>query len=373
MRPMRPMSPSCQALLGNAVALGAFEASLKAAEGLESVAMAPGKPRIQFRVMEGAEALGLRALRREFGLYGEVTCAVLRVDSARQPLNVEIEFSSSKATLKVKAWTGQGSHLPLYKPEGLVDAFRRDADKAFLCYADNFDKRVNSFKDLAHFAQYVTDWCSASLKACTLCWSPTRGVYAQMECCQKADQERVISKLMTELYREKRLSVSSVTGGDYQGQQEKSYRVDWSVVASEAAVAGIEQKEASKLEKLEKLARKAAAKMEKKKDKKEKKAKKGKKKKKEKKKEKKEKKGKKEKASKAGVSDMKPKAVAFQEPIPERPRVEPAEPAEGSKFAWETSSSSTSSEEPRVKKRKEVDVKALGPMAMLAGSDEESS
>ena len=35
---------------------------------------------------------------------------------------------------------------------------------------------------------------------------------------------------------------------------EKSYRVDWSVVASEAAVAGIEQKEAVKLEKLEKLA-----------------------------------------------------------------------------------------------------------------------
>lgn len=33
--------------------------------------MAPGKPRVQFRVMEGAETLGLRALRREFGLYGE--------------------------------------------------------------------------------------------------------------------------------------------------------------------------------------------------------------------------------------------------------------------------------------------------------------
>lgn len=36
-------------------------------------AMAPGKPRVQFRVMEGAETLGLRALRREFGLYGEAT------------------------------------------------------------------------------------------------------------------------------------------------------------------------------------------------------------------------------------------------------------------------------------------------------------
>ena len=35
--------------------------------------MAPGKPRVQFRVMEGAETLGLRALRREFGLYGEAT------------------------------------------------------------------------------------------------------------------------------------------------------------------------------------------------------------------------------------------------------------------------------------------------------------
>ena len=318
--------------------------------------MAPGKPRIQFRAMEGAESLGLRALRREFGLYGEVACALIRVDSARQPLNVEIEFTSNKATYKVKAWTGEGSHLPLYKPEGLVDAFRRDADKAFLCYADNFDKRVNSFKDLAHFAQYVTDWCSASLKSCSLCWSPTRGVYAQMECCQKADQERVISKLMTELYREKRLSVSSVAGGEYQGQQ-KSYRVDWSVVASEAAVAGIEQKEASKLEKLEKL------KAEKKKDKEKKK-----KKKKKEKEKKKSKKGKKEKA-KASVSDM-PKAVAVQEPI-ERPRVEPADPAEGSKFAWETSSSSTS-EEPQIKKRKEVEVKALGPMAMLAGSDEDS-
>eukprot|EP00913_Durusdinium_trenchii_P006703 g6300.t1 len=104
--------------------------------------MAPGKPRIQFRVMEGAETLGLRALRREFGLYGEVVCALIRVDSARQPLNVEIEFSSSKSTLKVKSWTGEGSYLPLYKPEGLVDAFRRDADAAFLCYADNFDKKA---------------------------------------------------------------------------------------------------------------------------------------------------------------------------------------------------------------------------------------
>lgn len=187
--------------------------------------------------------------------------------------------------------------MPLYKPEGLVDAFRRDADAAFLCYADNFDKKVNSFRDLAHFAQYVTDWCSASLKTCSLCWSPTRGVYAQMECCQKADQERVISKLMTELYGEKRLSVSSVTGGDYQGQTEKSYRVDWSVVASEAAVAGIEQKEASKIEKLEKLARKAAEKMQKKKDKKNKKKKKDKKDKKKKKvkKDKKDKKGKEKK------------------------------------------------------------------------------
>ena len=81
---------------------------------------------------------------------------------------------------------------------------------------------------------------------------------------------------MTELYGTKRLSVSSVSGGDYHGvndaelqfcccqrpvrclpclkalcphrqtgaffreAEEKSYRVDWSVVASEAAVAGIE-------------------------------------------------------------------------------------------------------------------------------------
>ena len=36
-------------------------------------------------------------------------------------------------TLRVKGWTGKGCHLPLYKPEGLVDAFRRDADCAFLC------------------------------------------------------------------------------------------------------------------------------------------------------------------------------------------------------------------------------------------------
>ena len=35
----------------------------------------------------------------------------------------------------ILAAQGEGSHLPLYKPEGLVDAFRRDADAAFLCYA----------------------------------------------------------------------------------------------------------------------------------------------------------------------------------------------------------------------------------------------
>ena len=269
--------------------------------------------------------------------------------------------------------------MPLYKPEGLVDAFRRDADAAFLCYADNFDKKVNSFRDLAHFAQYVTDWCSASLKTCSLCWSPTRGVYAQMECCQKADQERVISKLMTELYGEKRLSVSSVTGGDYQGQTEKSYRVDWSVVASEAAVAGIEQKESEKLLKLEKLARKAAEKAQKKKDKKgKKKDKKGKKDKKDKKKKKdkqKDKKSKKDKKCKEEIQKVQFQAqpVHKDESSEEKPKkVEADDPPDGSKFAWETSSSS-SSEEPPPKKVKEVDVKSLGPMAMLAGSDEESS
>lgn len=328
--------------------------------------MAPGKPRVQFRVMEGAETLGLRALRREFGLYGEVVCALIRVDSARQPLNVEIEFSSSKSTLKVKSWTGQGSHLPLYKPEGLVDAFRRDADAAFLCYADNFDKKVNSFRDLAHFAQYVTDWCSASLKTCSLCWSPTRGVYAQMECCQKADQERVISKLMTELYGEKRLSVSSVAGGDYQGQTEKSYRVDWSVVASEAAVAGIEQKEASKLEKLEKLARKAAEKMQKKKDKKGKKdKKKDKKSKKDKKKDKKDKKDKKNKKEKKGKDEGKPVPTLQRQEVPQRDlrseakkRVE-EDPPDGQRFAWESSSTS-SSEAPPEKKTKGIGCEVTG-------------
>eukprot|EP00930_Biecheleria_cincta_P016311 TRINITY_DN13314_c0_g1_i2.p1 TRINITY_DN13314_c0_g1~~TRINITY_DN13314_c0_g1_i2.p1 ORF type:complete len:335 (+),score=76.40 TRINITY_DN13314_c0_g1_i2:73-1077(+) len=207
-----------------------------------------GKPRVVFRVMEGAESLGLRALRREFGQYGEVTCACLRADSARLPSTVEVEFADSKATLRVKGWTGEGSHLPLYRPEGLVDAFRRDADAAFLCYADNFDsQRVNSFRDLAHFAQYVTDWCSATCLSCSLLWSPVRGVYAQMECAQKADQERVIGKLMQELYRDKRLSVSSVCGGDYAGVSEKSYRVDWSVVASEAAHLGLERAEGERL------------------------------------------------------------------------------------------------------------------------------
>lgn len=270
--------------------------------------------------------------------------------------------------------------MPLYKPEGLLDAFRRDADAAFLCYADNFDKKVNSFRDLAHFAQYVTDWCSASLKTCSLCWSPTRGVYAQMECCQKADQERVISKLMTELYGEKRLSVSSVTGGDYQGQTEKSYRVDWSVVASEAAVAGIEQKEASKIEKLEKLARKAAEKMQKKKDKKNKKKKKDKKDKKKKKvkKDKKDKKGKekKGKGETGSVPTHHPKQPIRQkdqssDEVP-RKRTEEEDLPDGEKFAWETSSTS-SSEAPLPKKQKELDVKSLGPMAMLAGSDDDSS
>ena len=258
-----------------------------------------------------------------------------------------------------------------------MDAFRRDADAAFLCYADNFDKKVNSFRDLAHFAQYVTDWCSASLKTCSLCWSPTRGVYAQMECCQKADQERVISKLMTELYGEKRLSVSSVAGGDYQGQTEKSYRVDWSVVASEAAVAGIEQKEASKLEKLEKLARKAAEKMQKKKDKKGKKEKKKDKKgKKDKKKDKKGKKDKKNKKEKKGKEETRPAAIqheVMKEQANEaKKRVEEEDPPDGEKFAWESSSTS-SSEAPPAKQPKVLDVKSLGPMAMLGGSDDESS
>mmetsp|Transcript_22075 Transcript_22075/g.41606 ORF Transcript_22075/g.41606 Transcript_22075/m.41606 type:complete len:336 (+) Transcript_22075:89-1096(+) len=331
--------------------------------------MAPGKPRVQFRVMEGAEALGLRALRREFGQYGELVCALLRVDSARLPVSVEIEFASSKDTLRVKSWTGEGSHLPLYKPEGLVDAFRRDADAAFLCYADNFDKNINSFRDLAYFSQYVTDWCSASLKTCCLCWSPTRGVFAQMECCQKADQERVISKLMTELYGAKRLSVSSVSGGDYHGVSEKSYRVDWSVVASEAAVAGIENREADKIKK----AQRAARKREKKKDKKNKKDKKSKKKKKEKNKD--DKKSKKEKEDSTQLRAPYQEKVLQSTPSQRPSWQDEEEGPDNDRYAWEDSSSGSSSalrpEKPPEKKQKVV--KATGKMALLAGSDDDST
>jgi len=316
--------------------------------------------------MEGAEALGLRALRREFGQYGELVGALLRVDSARLPIQVEIEFASSKDTLRVKSWTGEGSHLPLYKPEGLVDAFRRDADASFLCYADNFDKKVNSFRDLAHFSQYVTDWCSASLKTCSLCWSPTRGVFAQMECCQKADQERVISKLMTELYGTKRLSVSSVTGGDYHGVSEKSYRVDWSVVASEAAVAGIEHREAEKLKKIEKAAKKAAR--EKKKSKKDKKDKKQKKKK----DKKKDKKTKSSKTKRKSSEEM-PKVPTPPPPAPP-PKEEEVDIPDGAKFAWEESSSSSKSSSPvKQQEKKQKTVKAAAKMALLTSDASSSS
>ena len=42
---------------------------------------------------------------------------------------------ATRPVLPRKPCSGEGSHLPLYKPEGLVDAFRRDADASFLCYA----------------------------------------------------------------------------------------------------------------------------------------------------------------------------------------------------------------------------------------------
>merc|ERR1711948_168298 len=91
---------------------------------------------------------------------------------------------------------------------------------------------------------------SATLKCGALCWSPGRGVYAQVECAQLADQERVVSKVMSEMYLNRKLSCSSVVGGEYSGMAKAGYRVDWNVVASEAAIAGIEAKAAKKLEKL---------------------------------------------------------------------------------------------------------------------------
>lgn len=217
--------------------------------------MAPSsRPRVAFRTMYGAEKLGLRAVRREFGAYGEIICAALRADSFRQPESVELEFKDTRTMLKVRDWTGKSSDLPLYRSEGLVDAARRDAETSFLCYVDNFGSVVNTFEDLADFVKFVTDRCSATVKGAALCWTRARGVYAQLDLQQMADQERIIRKVMEETYMSQSLSCSSVCGGEYFGLGEGSYRVDWTVVASEAAMIGIERREGERLKKKEKKA-----------------------------------------------------------------------------------------------------------------------
>merc|ERR1711976_967407 len=98
----------------------------------------------------------------------------------------EIEFIESKAALKVKDWNGSCSDLALYRAEGLVDAARRDEEAAFLCNIDNFGQGkeaiANTFADLQNFAKFITDDCSVTIRGAALCWSPGRGVYAQVYC-----------------------------------------------------------------------------------------------------------------------------------------------------------------------------------------------
>jgi len=211
------------------------------------------RPRVAFQVMDRAERLGLRALRREFGVYGEVLCACLRADSSRQPQSVEIEFAKKSTTQKVKdSWTGTSSDLPLYRPDELIDATKRDAGLPFLCYVDNFGHVANTFDDLAAFVSFVTDSCSATISSSALCWSGSRGVFAQLQCSQKVDQERVISKVMNAQYLGQKLSCSSIVGGEYSGTSSASSRVDWAMVTGEAALVGVEVKEGKRLAKAEK-------------------------------------------------------------------------------------------------------------------------
>eukprot|EP00448_Togula_jolla_P038518 CAMPEP_0170630792 /NCGR_PEP_ID=MMETSP0224-20130122/34224_1 /TAXON_ID=285029 /ORGANISM="Togula jolla, Strain CCCM 725" /LENGTH=315 /DNA_ID=CAMNT_0010958943 /DNA_START=69 /DNA_END=1013 /DNA_ORIENTATION=- len=185
-------------------------------------------PRIVFKVMQGSENLGLRALRREFGTFGEVFCAALWVDSHRQPDCVEIEFVEPRTTMRLRTWDGKTTNLPLYCPEGLVDAVRRDASTSFLCYVENFGQAANTFQDLTAFASFVTDTCSATIRGASLCWAPGRGVYAQLVCNQRVDQERIMKKVMADLYRGQKLSCSSMMGGEQAGE----HRIDWATVGS---------------------------------------------------------------------------------------------------------------------------------------------
>lgn len=231
-------------------------------------------PRVVFQVMEpGVDRIGLRCLRREFGAYGEIFCASLRLDRFRHAEGAEIEFMEAKSALKLKAWDGSGSDLALYRAEdSLVDASRRDEQASFLCNIDGFGQGAaalaNSFADLKVFANYVTDECCVTIRGASLNWSPGRGVYAQVYCEQKADQERTILKL-SEPYLGRRLSCSSMCGSEYAGVSEGGYRVDWAQVGTTIHALGDrlrvhaedkaskkEAKEAKKAEKKAKLDKK---------------------------------------------------------------------------------------------------------------------
>merc|ERR1712176_1722374 len=106
------------------------------------IAMAP---RVVFPVMEpGTRRIGLRAVRREFGAYGDIFNVSLRLDRFRQPESVEIEFIEERTALKVKDRCGAGSDLALYRAASLVDASRRDTEAAFLCTVDNFGQGADA-------------------------------------------------------------------------------------------------------------------------------------------------------------------------------------------------------------------------------------
>lgn len=60
---------------------------------------------------------------------------------------------------------------------------------------------------------------------------------------------------MQERYLDQKLSCSAVVGGEYYGVGNGGYRVDWAVVAGEAAMIGVERREGTKIKKREKNAK----------------------------------------------------------------------------------------------------------------------
>eukprot|EP00929_Paragymnodinium_shiwhaense_P081591 TRINITY_DN4273_c0_g1_i1.p1 TRINITY_DN4273_c0_g1~~TRINITY_DN4273_c0_g1_i1.p1 ORF type:complete len:353 (+),score=70.85 TRINITY_DN4273_c0_g1_i1:260-1318(+) len=350
-------------------------------------------PRVVFELMEpGVDRIGLRQIRREFGVYGDIFCASLRLDRFGQPASVEVEFIEASTALKVKDWNGTGSDLALYKADGLIDAKNRDLDAPFLCHVDNFGQGqtaiCNSFADLKTFASFLTDTCCVTTRASALCWAPGRGVYAQVYCEQKADQERLISWLDKESYMSRKLSCSSMANFEYSGVNDGGYRVDWATVGSTIQALSDRLRQHSEVKDKKKT---KDAKKDKKTAKKDKKDKKDKKKEKNNKEAKGDKKGKeqakkdKEKAKKresdsSSSSDEKPPAAKAhktvelpkaKEPVP---KTDAAAAPSSSEYEYYSGDSSAESAQPKKEAAppRKMGQKHVGPMAALADDDSSS-